>query len=279
MIRIRGQPCKVVGLTHSDGLAKKIAAAGAEVLHGSIEDLEILRQGAAAADGIIHLTFIHDFSQYVASCETDRRAIEAMGEALAGTGKPLVIMSGMMFFPDAPSRSSTEEDPLTTVHLNNPRAAGEQVALALVNKNVHVSIIHLPPTVHGMGDGGFMKMIVDLARNTSYSGYVGEGTNHWPAVHVHDAARLYRLGLEGAPLGSILHAVAEGAIPFRGIAGAIGKSLGVEIGPQSIEKLGLLAFFINRDNPTSSKLTSKALSWTPKGIGLLADIKDNYCEA
>ena len=270
---------KVIGLAHSDGSAQKIAAAGAEVLRGSIEDLEILHQGAAAADGVIHLAFIHDFSQYVASCETDRQAIEAMGEELAGTGKPLVITSGTMLLPDAPSRSSTEEDPLATVHPNNPRAAGEQVALALVDKNVCISIIHLPPTVHGTGDGGFMKMIIDLARNTSYSGYVGEGMNHWPAVHVHDAARLYRLGLEGAPAGSILHTVAEDAVPFRDIASAIGKSLGVEIGLQSIEKFGLLEFFVNRDNPTSSKITRKALSWMLKEIGLLADIKDNDCEA
>jgi nucleoside-diphosphate-sugar epimerase len=270
---------KVVGLARSDASAEKVAAAGAEVLRGSIEDLEILRQGAAAADGVIHLAFIHDFSQHVAACETDRRAIEAVGEALAGTGKPFVITNGTMLLRGVPSRSATEEDPLATMQPNTTRAAGEQAALTLADKNVRVSTIRLPPTVHGTGDSGFMKILVDLARNTSYSGYVSEGTNRWPAVHVHDVARLYRLALEKAPAGSKLHGVAEDAIPFRDIAGTIGKGLGVETGPQNIEKFGFLAFVVNRDNPTSSEITRKMLGWTPREIGLLADIEENYCKA
>jgi len=265
---------EVVGLARSDESAEKVKAAGAEVLRGSIEDLESLRKGAAAADGVIHLAFIHDFSQHLAACETDRKAIEAIGEALAGTKKPFVITSGTLLFSDGTSRIATEEDPMPN---NFPRAVGEQAALALVDKNVRVSIIRLPPTVHGTGDQGFMKHIVDTARNTSYSGYVGDGTNRWPAVHVHDAARLYALALEKAPAGSKLHSVAEEGIPFRDIAGVIGKGLGSEVGPQTVEKFGFLSFAVNKDNPTSSEITKKKFGWAPVEIGLLEDIEANYC--
>jgi len=216
------------------------------------------------------------FSQFLAACETDRKAIEAIGEALAGTGKPFVITSGTLLFSDGTSRIATEED---SVPNNFPRVMGEQAALALVDKNVRISIIRLPLTVHGTGDQAFIKHIVDTARNTGYSGYVGDGTNRWPAVHVRDAARLYLLALEKAPAGSKLHSVAEEGIYFRDIADAIGKGLGGEVGPQTAEKFGFLSFAVNKDNPTSSEITKKKLGWAPVEIGLLDDIKANYCSS
>jgi len=269
---------KVIGLARSDSSAEKLLAAGAEVLRGSIEDHESLRKGAAAADGVIHLAFIHDFTQYDVSCEKDCRAIDAIGEVLTGTGKPFVVTSATLILSDDSGRTVTEEDAPNTALPNLTRAAGEQVALAFTDKNVRTSIIRLPPTVHGTGDNGFMTSIVGFAKKASYAGYVGEGANRWPAVHVHDAARLYRLALEKAPAGSKWHCVAEEGIPFRDVASAIGTGLSVEVGPQTADKFGYLGFAVPRDNPTSSEITKKTLCWIPKEIGLLADIETNYCK-
>ncbi len=271
---LMGAGHQVLGLARSDASASALAATGAEVLRGSLEDLGSLRQGAEQADGVVHLAYIHDFSQMAAAAQADRTAIETFGAALEGTNKPLVIASGILGL--ATGRVATEHDrPDLSAH---PRGASAQATLALESRGVRSSVVRLAPTVHGAGDGGFIATLIGIARAKGVSGYIGEGNNCWTAVHRLDAARLFRLALEQAPAGSVLHGVAEEGIPVRAIAETIGEHLNlpvVSVPPdQAAEHFGWLGRFLAADAPASSALTRELLGWQPNHAGLLADMVD-----
>ena len=265
---------QVLGLARSDANAKSLIAAGAQVHRGDLEDLESLRSGAAASDGVIHCAFIHDFSQWETNCQKDRRAIEALGSALAGSDRPLIVTSGTGLL--APGRLGTEEDaPASTL----PRVGSEQATASVAARGVRASVVRLPPTVHGAGDHGFVPALIGIARRTGVSAFVGEGANPWPAVHRLDAARLFRLALEKSAPGARWHGVAEEGIPMRAIAETIGAGLGVPVRSLSADEapahFDWMTHFVTLDNPTSSALTRKALGWIPKEPGLLKDIRES----
>jgi nucleoside-diphosphate-sugar epimerase len=263
---------QVLGLARSDAAADALRAAGAEVHRGSLADPDGLVGAAAGTDGVIHLAFTVDFAGFAAAAATDLAAVEALGGALAGTGKPLVITSGTLMIPMiAPGRPGTE-DIRPPAGSGLPRVASEAAALALAERDVRTSVVRLAPTVHGPGDRGFLPALIDVAREHGVAGYIGDGANRWPAVPRPDAARLYRLALESAPAGSVLHGVAEEGIPFRDIAEVIGRRLGVPTARVDPEHFGFLAAFAGTDNPTSSALTQKLLDWQPDHPGLLADL-------
>jgi nucleoside-diphosphate-sugar epimerase len=257
----------VVGLARSDDSADALAAAGAEVHRGSLDDLDSLHEGAAKSDGVIHLAFVHDFNHYDAANRTDRQAIEAMGAALEGSGRPLVIASGVA--TTAQGRPATENDPAAP---DFPRSRATAITLALSEKGVRSSVVRLPPTTHGQGDHGF----IPIAREKEVSGYVGEGSNVWSAVHRSDAAQVFRLALEQAPAGSVWHAVAEEGVPTRTIAEVIGRHLDVparSIAPASaVEHFGWMGAFWGMNAPASSVLTQERLGWKPTGPGLIEDL-------
>ncbi|MDX8477885.1 SDR family oxidoreductase [Mesorhizobium sp. VK24D] len=263
---------KVLGLARSDAGADALAAAGAEVLRGNLEDLDGLRRGAAQADGVIHTGFNHDFSRFKENCETDRRAIEAMGLELAGSDRPLIVTSGIGLVQ--PGRVASEDVPPAS----NPAIprVSEQTAYAAAEKGARVSIIRLPPSVHGVGDHGFVPILIGIAREKGASVYTGEGLNRWPAVHRLDAARLYRLVLEKGRGGARYHAVAEEGVPFREIAGVIGRRLGVPVVSKSPEEsaahFGWFAHFAAIDNEASSALTRQELGWEPTQPRLIEDV-------
>lgn len=273
---------EVTGLARSGQAAAALAAAGAQVHRGSLDDPGRLRSGATDADGVIHLAFKHDFANFAAAGETDLRAVETMGNALAGTGKPFVITSGtLMLTMIAPGRMGTEQDRPGPQTLPGPRVASEAAALSLADRGVRSSVVRLSPTVHGPGDHGFVPRLVDIARGKGIAAYVGDGTNHWPAVHRLDAARLFRLALETAPAGSVLHGAAEQGVPFRDIAGAIGRHLNLPVTGITREEadahFGFLAAFVPLDNLTSSAATQELLGWRPEQPTLLADLAaDHY---
>lgn len=265
---------KVLGLARSDTSAATLIAAGAEVHRGSLDDLESLRRGAVASDGVIHAAFIHDFAAYASASDTDRVAVEAMTGALEGSGKPFVLTSGTLLL--APGRIGTEEDPAApdSASLRGP---SESVAIAAADRGVSTSIMRLPPTVHGDGDHGFVPALIGVAREKGVSAYVGDGRNRWPAVHLLDAVRLYRLALEHAPAGLRLHAVADEGIPIREIAGVIARRLNLPIVAKSLEEaedhFGWLARFVAFDNPTSGAITRQRLGWSPSQPGLIEDLE------
>ena len=279
---------QVTGLARSEASAATLTAAGAQVQRGTIDDLDILRNAAAASDGVIHLAFKHDLAfsgGFEAAADADRRAVETFGEVLAGSGRPFVIASGTLMV--APGRVATERDgrdPGSAVHLSGgprTRATTALLTLSLASRGVRSSVLRLPPTVHGGGDHGFMATLVGIARDTGVSGYIGDGTNRWPAVHRLDAAHLFRLALEQAPAGSALHAVADEGVPIRDVAEVIGRHLNLPVVSVPLEQAGehfrWLAPFLGADAPASSSLTRELLGWQPVQPGLLDDLgKGHY---
>jgi nucleoside-diphosphate-sugar epimerase len=266
---------RVVGLARSDASAAALAAAGAEVHRGALNDLDSLSAGAAASDGVIHTAFIHDFSNIEASGRTDQRAVETLGAALEGSNRPLVITSGTAVLSSG--RVGTERDAPDPGSAGVHRIASEEIARSLASRGVRSSVLRLPPSVHGEGDRhGFVPILIDTARAKGVSGYIGAGSNRWPAVHRLDAARLFRLALEDAPAGSTLHGVADEGVPVRAIAEAIGRQLDLPVVAMSPddagEHFGFLAGFLAADVPASSALTRELLGWQPTHRGLLDDL-------
>jgi nucleoside-diphosphate-sugar epimerase len=269
---------QVVGLARSDASAAALAAAGADVHRGALDDLDSLRSGAAASDGVIHTAYIHDFSDFAAAAQTDRRAIETLGAALEGSGRPLVIASGTAGV--APGRLATERDSGNPASPAGLRVASEQTALALASRGVRSSAVRLPPSVHGKGDHGFVPRLIDIAHARGVSGYIGDGSNRWPSVHRLDAAHLFRLALEAAPGGTPLHAVADGGVPLRAIAEVIGRHLAVPVvaipAEDAAEHFGFLAAFLGLDVPASSALTRELMGWQPTQPGLINDLDQGH---
>jgi nucleoside-diphosphate-sugar epimerase len=270
----------VVGLARSDASAAAIAAAGAEVVRGDLNDLDTLRSAADASDGVVHLAFIHDFANFAAAAGVDRRAIEAIGGTLEGSHRPLVVASGILGI--APGRMATERDaaPDHSELLASPRLAGLQTALSFVSRGVRTIPVRFAPSVHGAGDHGFVPRIVDVAREKGVSAYIADGANRWPAVHRLDAARLVRLAVDSAPAGEPVHAIADEGIPIRAIAEVIGRQLNlpvVSIAPASAsEHFGWIAGFLAIDSPASSALTRTSLGWNPTQPGLIEDLEQPH---
>ena len=274
---------KVLGLARSDESAASLTAMGAEVLRGSLDDLDVLQSGAAQADGVIHLAFAVDFSKYVENSAKDRRAIETFGDVLQGSDRPLIVTSGTAML--APNRVATEADRLGPVRATMPRAS-EQTALALEERGVRATFVRLAPIVHGLGDKhGFVPLFTRIAREKGVSAYVGDGQNRWAAVHRLDAARVFRLAVEHGGQGGPFHAVAEGSVPFKSIAEVIGRRLGVPVVAKAPEEAGehfggsstFVGMVAGMDMPVSSERTRAYLGWQPQEPGLLADIdRDAY---
>jgi nucleoside-diphosphate-sugar epimerase len=277
---------QVVGLARSDASAAALAAAGAQVVHGTIDDLDTLGSAAASSDGVIHLAFKHDIAfsgGFQGAADADRRAIDTFGEALAGSGRPFLIASGTLGL--APGGVVTERDghgPAPAHMTGGPRTrlASAEATLSFASRGVRSSVMRFPPTVHGDGDHGFMATLVGIARNKGISGYIGDGSNRWPAVHRLDAAHLVCLALERAAAGSVLHAVADEGVPIRAIAEVIGRHLEVPvvaISPENAaEHFGWLAGFLALDSPASSTLTRELLGWQPTNPGLIEDLDDGH---
>ena len=277
---------EVAGLARSDAAARRLAAAGALVVRGDVDDPDGLARAAADSDGVIHLAFQHEVAfggDFAAAAAADRRAVEAMGAALAGSDRPFVLASGVLGLTTG--RVATEEDglvPSAEVRVNpaGRRAATALLALSLRGIGVRSSVLRLPPTVHGDGDHGFVATLVDIARQRGEAGYVGEGTNRWPAVHRSDAARLARLAVEAAPAGSVLHAIGDEGVPFRKIARAMGRHLGiptVSVAPaDAVGHFAVLGHFAALDSPATAAVTREMLAWEPTGPSLLEDLEQDH---
>jgi nucleoside-diphosphate-sugar epimerase len=267
---------EVTGLARSDEAAASLAAAGAVVHRGNLDDLDSLRAGAVASDGVIHTGYNHDFSNIPGAAQTDRRAVETLGEALAGSGRPLVVAAGTALI--GPGRVITEEDAAPDAGAH-PRVS-EQVALPFAGHGVRVSVVRLSPSVHGEGDHGFVPHLIGLAREKGISAYVGDGSNRWTGVHRLDAARLFRLALESAPAGTRLHGVEDEGVPFRDIAGVIGRHLGLPVtsvsGDEADAYFGWFTMFASIDVPASSALTRKWLGWHPEHPALIPDLDEGH---
>jgi nucleoside-diphosphate-sugar epimerase len=261
---------QVLGLARSDQGAKALAEMGAQVHRGNMQDLDSLRSGAAEADGVIHLAFNHDFSKFLENCEADRRAIEAIGEVLEGSERPLLVTSGLALV--APGRLATEADSPAPGFPRLSEVAAETVAA----RGVRAAVVRLAPSTHGAGDHGFVPHLINLAREKGVSAYIGDGSNRWPGVHRFDAARLYRLALERGAVDGPYHAVAEEGVPFKEIAGVIGRGLGVPVVSKSEDEaadhFGWFKGFAGMDIPASSERTRQRLNWQPTHPDLLTDI-------
>lgn len=261
---------QVTGLARSDASAAALDTLGAGVRPGTLDDLDSLRAGAAASDAVIHLAFIHDFTRYEQAGRTDVRAIETLGDALEGSDRPLVVAGGALGLRT--DRAATERD--APVHVAR---LSEQTVLPYADRGVRASVVRLAPTVHGDGDRGFVAALIDIAQAKGVSGYLGDGAGHWPAVHQHDAARLFRLAVEGAPAGSVLHGVAEEGVPTRDIAQVIGRALDLPVAAidaaAATEHFGWLAAFFGLDARVSSELTRDLLGWIPTGRTLIDDLE------
>jgi nucleoside-diphosphate-sugar epimerase len=278
---------EVLGLARSEASAAALTAAGAEVQRGTLDDLDTLRTAAAASDGVIHLAFKHDIAfsgDFQGAADADRRAVETFGDALAGSDRPFVIASGLLGL--SPGRGATEQDghgldPAMAAVGSGPltRLATAEITLSFASRGVRSSVLRLPPTCHGDGDNGFIATLVGIARDTGVSGYLGDGSSRWPAVHRLDAAHLFRLALEEAPAGSTLHAVADEGVPTREIAEVIGRHLAVRlvsISPEEAGHFGHLAHFFGLDSPASSALTRELLEWEPTHQGLIDDLEEGH---
>lgn len=268
---------EVLGLARSDTAARALAEADADVHRGSLEDLDSLRRGVEKAEGVIHCGFIHDFSKFQENCDIDKRAIEAIGAALEGSDRPLLVTSALAVL--AQGRVATEDDPPVPVSATYPRAS-EATAAALATRGLRAAVVRLPQ-VHGEGDHAFVPhLIIDIAREKGFAAYIGEGKNRWSAVHRLDAAKLYRLAFEQAVAGARYHAVAEKGIALRDIAKLIARRLDLPVksltGDAADDYFGGFRMFAGMDLPASSDKTRAALGWQPKEIGLLADLDQDY---
>jgi nucleoside-diphosphate-sugar epimerase len=266
---------QVIGLCRSDDKAAALAAAGAEVYRGSLENLDGVRDGVARSDGVIHLAFNHDFSKFAANCEDDRRVIAALGAMLRGSGRPLVVTSGTGMTNTAPGQVAVEDGPTISATVI-PRAASEEAANAALAEGVNVTVMRLPQ-VHDTIKQGLVTSLIAIARDKGVCAYVADGQNRWPAAHVLDVARFYRLAIEKAQSGAKFHAVAEEGVRMRDIAEAIGRRLNLPV--KSIEAkdapdyFGWMAMFATHDMPASSAQTRQVLGWQPSGPGMIADLE------
>jgi nucleoside-diphosphate-sugar epimerase len=265
---------EVVGLARSETSSKSLAAKGAQVRRGDLDDLESIRAGADDAEAVIHLANKHDFDNPAASNKAERAAVQTIGTVLAGSGRPFLLASGTAGLSSG--REATERDRSPFSGPDAPRGGSENLALDFVDRGVHTVILRFAPTVHGDGDHGFIAALVGIARNRGSVAYVGNGSNRWSAVHRSDAARLVRLGLEKAPAGALLHAVGENGVPAREIADAIGRGLdlqAVSVPAEDVARhLGWIGAFFAMDIPASSTLTQQLLGWSPTGPTLLDDL-------
>ncbi|MGW5277588.1 SDR family oxidoreductase [Streptomyces sp. NPDC004044] len=264
----------VVGLARSDTSAASLDAKGAQVRRGDLDDLDSIREGAATADAVLHLANKHDFNNPAVSNQAERAAVQAIGDVLTGSGRPFLLASGVAGL--AQGRLATEDDRSLFHGLDSPRGGSENLALEYVDRRVNTVSVRFAPTVHGDGDHGFIATLVAIAREKRVAGYVGDGTNRWPAIHRSDAAQITRLGLEKAPAGTLLHAVSEEGVPAREIAEAIGRGLKVpvtSIAPQDAQRhFGWIGRFFAMDIPASSTRTQELLGWAPSGPSLIQDL-------
>jgi nucleoside-diphosphate-sugar epimerase len=266
---------QVIGLARSDASATALAAKGATVLRGDLDDLDGLRRGATEADAVVHLANMHDWNDPAATARAERTAVQTLADALVGTDKPFVVASGLALL--AEGRACVETDRSPAVGLESMRGGSENLALDYVERGVRTIIARFAPTVHGIGDHGFISVIAAAARRHGVSAYIGDGSNSWAAVHVSDTARLILLGMENAAAGTIMHAVAEEGVSAKDIAEALGANLDLpvtSIAPdQAMAHFGWMGMFFGMDLPASSSRTRQLLSWTPTGPTLMDDIK------
>ncbi len=264
----------VAGLARSDASAVKLEAAGAEVVRGDLGDLDTLCAAAGRSDGVVHLAYNHAFTDFAAAAEADARVIAALGKALEGSDKPLVIASGT---PALPGRVATERDEFDAAGPVAARGVNAEAAIAMAARGVRSAVVRLPRSVHGEGDlHGFIPRLIAIARERGVSGYVGDGSSRWPAVHVLDAARLFRLAVEVAPPGTVLHAVGDEGVPTREIAAEIGRHLNLPTASVPAEDYGFLGVVLTRDQPASSALTREMFGWRPLQPGLIADLDQGH---